>query len=106
MTNRNGATRANVGDDEEYQEKCFDNPTYGDTFETDVQVTSENGSHELEKPAEATYDLVNLPPQPSATDGQTYDVLNRGQAKINGIIIYYINIQCTVEPQNSGRSVR
>lgn len=76
----------NSSNDQEFEEKCFDNPTYGDTVTTEPNTTSQNGSHELEKNLQVTYDVINLPTNTTAVeDGQAYDVLNRGQAKCNNV---------------------
>ena len=69
------------------EERLFHNPTYDDTHTSTIQP------HETEPtlgPAgslvnnenfpKTTYDSINLPIQPAADNGQTYDVLNRSQA--------------------------
>ena len=80
-------------DDKIDKELLFHNPTYDDTHTSTVQP------HETEPtqgPAgslvnnknflKTTYDSINLPTQPTADNGQTYDVLNRSQA--NGMCNY------------------
>ena len=73
-------------DCEDEIERHFDNPVYGDITTTEPNTSSQNESHELEEIPPVTYDIANLPANMAAADnGQTYDVLNRGQAKCNGV---------------------
>lgn len=72
-------------------ECCFDNPVYGETTTTEQNTSSQNESRELDNIPPVTYDIVNLPTNTAAADNeQTYDVLNRGQAKCNGVYNVYI----------------
>ena len=80
------------GDDEDKtnEERFFQNPTYDDTHTSTAQpyeiALGPIGSLVNENLPETAYDSVNLPTQPTADNGQMYDVLNRSQA--NGMCMH------------------
>ena len=74
-------------DDKIDKERLFHNPTFDDTHTSIIQphetepTQGPTGSFVNDKNfSKTTYDSINLPTQPTADDGQTYDVLNRSQA--------------------------
>ena len=74
-------------DDKTNEERLFHNPIYDDTHTSIIQphetkpTLGPTGSLiNDENFPETTYDCINLPAQPAADNGQTYDVLNRSQA--------------------------
>ena len=77
-------------DDKTNEERCFQNSTYDDTNISIAQpyeiALGPVGSLVNEKFPETAYDSINLPIQPTADNGQMYDVLNRSRA--NGMCMH------------------